>query len=648
MRPLVLAVGLSLLAATLAADTADLQAGISRAPAPVALGKQVALPFFIRNNGPNPATNVRVVFTVPPGVTKFQSFSPWGGCDGITCTLPYLSPDLTAEVNVSANVPLAPGPIVIGMAVTSATPDPQPADNAIAVNVDVVDQPDLILERTFLRDAPPESISVLDLKVGNGGAPAANAVLTIELPDGARFLGAVGDQGPFVCDFQGRTATCRAPSLVRATVHLRFVNPPLTAGGYVTANVTVTSDAADLNPRNNTTTVEWLVLRLFAVTNADDSGPGSLRQAILDANADCPIRCVVGFRLPGPLPDAGFFTIRPRAPLPPATFWGAIDGTTEGDLLGVEWTRPLVFIDGSNQPSRDGLTIGSGKPDVTGIAIGNVPGYGIFIEERQAPDFTKSQTRVDRAYVGVDPAGAAAPNLRGIVHVASWNLSVTSSVVSGNRASGIVVANGFGEIRDSRIGVAPASDAPLPNGASGIYLAGKSGALVQGNVLAYNHDFGVGLDAFRRSVQITRNSIHDNGGGIDWGLDGPTPNAADDSRRQPNYPTIESATYDEAKNQSVITLRVDTLPAAPILPEIDETITGTQVEIYANSTANAQAERFVASVHRGAGAFRVTVEGDVRGQWLTATTIRSRIDCYFDNCATIHETSEISPPFPVP
>src|SRR5207237_8974381 len=115
-----------------------------------------------------------------------------------------------------------------------------------------------------------------------------------------------------------------------------------------------------------------------------------------------------------------------------------------------------------------------------------------------------------------DPRGAAAPTFRVIVHVARWRLSVPGSVVSGNRASGIVAANGFAEIRDSRIGVAPASDAPLPNGASGIYLAGKSTALVQGNVLAYNHDFGVGLDAFRRSVQITRHSIHDNRGGTDW------------------------------------------------------------------------------------------------------------------------------------
>src|SRR5438477_629520 len=115
MRPLVLAVGLSLLAATLAADTADLQAGISRAPAPVALGREVALPFFVRNNGPNPARDVRVIFTVPPGVTKFQGYSPWGGCDGTTCMLPYLSPDLTAMVNVSLVMPLAPGPIVIGM-----------------------------------------------------------------------------------------------------------------------------------------------------------------------------------------------------------------------------------------------------------------------------------------------------------------------------------------------------------------------------------------------------------------------------------------------------------------------------------------------------------------------------------------------------
>src|SRR5262245_33207624 len=64
--------------------------------------------------------------------------------------------------------------------------------------------------------------------------------------------------------------------------------------------------------------------QFFTVTNINDSGPGSLRQAILDANAHAG-PALVAFNIPGP----GVHTIAPTSGLPPITNSTTIDGYTQ-------------------------------------------------------------------------------------------------------------------------------------------------------------------------------------------------------------------------------------------------------------------------------------------------------------------------------
>ena len=60
----------------------------------------------------------------------------------------------------------------------------------------------------------------------------------------------------------------------------------------------------------------------FTVTNTDDSGPGSLRQAILDANAT-PGFDTIGFGIPG----SAVHTITPATDLPTLTEAATSTGT---------------------------------------------------------------------------------------------------------------------------------------------------------------------------------------------------------------------------------------------------------------------------------------------------------------------------------
>src|SRR5215471_8180988 len=64
---------------------------------------------------------------------------------------------------------------------------------------------------------------------------------------------------------------------------------------------------------------------IFVVTNVNDSGAGSLRQAILSANASAGVADTITFNIPG----TGPFTITPLTALPTVTDPLVIDGYTQ-------------------------------------------------------------------------------------------------------------------------------------------------------------------------------------------------------------------------------------------------------------------------------------------------------------------------------
>src|SRR5207245_2771692 len=95
------------------------------------------------------------------------------------------------------------------------------------------------------------------------------------------------------------------------------------------------------------------------VTNTNDSGPGSLRQAILDANANAGAD-MIAFNISG----AGAHTIIPASALPTITDPVTIDGTTQPGFSG----NPLIELNGSNA-FGNGFTINAGSSTVRGLII---------------------------------------------------------------------------------------------------------------------------------------------------------------------------------------------------------------------------------------------------------------------------------------
>ena len=140
----------------------------------------------------------------------------------------------------------------------------------------------------------------------------------------------------------------------------------------------------------------------FTVTNTNDSGGGSLRQAILDGVAatvgNAAHDTIIAFNIPG----AGVHTIRPTSPLPPIKDL-LIDGYTQPGSRANTLAKGsdailLVEIDGINAGAgadglvNQGAVPGAGVPNVgiRGLAINRFSAPASASPDPAAPDFPVS------------------------------------------------------------------------------------------------------------------------------------------------------------------------------------------------------------------------------------------------------------------
>jgi Bacterial Ig-like domain (group 1)/Right handed beta helix region len=204
----------------------------------------------------------------------------------------------------------------------------------------------------------------------------------------------------------------------------------------------------------------------FTVVNTNDSGPGSLRQAILDANTN-PGADSINFNIL--LPP---FTIKPVTPLPVVTGPVVIDGTTQPGYLGA----PIVEISGELAPvDSAGIHITAGSSTVRGLVINrfvhgvmnpNGPdGEGIILEGLGG-------NLVEGNYLGTDVTGTVDLGNQTGVRVSSSNnriggaLPAARNVIGGNNRYAIYVVNPTtigNRIEGNYIGLTPSGIATVPN-----------------------------------------------------------------------------------------------------------------------------------------------------------------------------------------
>ena len=215
-----------------------------------------------------------------------------------------------------------------------------------------------------------------------------------------------------------------------------------------------------------------LAAATFTVTNTDDSGSGSFRQAILDANANAGAD-TIEFNIPG----AGVHTITPATALPTIADQVLIDGYTQPgssvntDPVGTNATL-LIELDGTSTPFGVGLTLSTAST-IRGLAF-NGWSAGIGTQSFGGQVITGN-------FIGTDPSGTTAvPNGTGI-NVGAGDATIGGAtpaernLISGN-SHGIYVLVGGTEIRGNLIGTDATGTLALGNTQSGVFCANFNGA----------------------------------------------------------------------------------------------------------------------------------------------------------------------------
>ena len=277
----------------------------------------------------------------------------------------------------------------------------------------------------------------------------------------------------------------------------------------------------------------------FTVTTAADGGAGSLRQAILDANAmqvtgggACAPHTIV-FAIPG----AELHTIRPLSALPSFDISITLDGYTQpgasvNTLLQGNNAQLRIELDGSLAGPTPGIVVAPSVPGgglcggsgstIRGLVINRFAGPGITGIGITCPSGFScgvGGVRINGNFIGTDVTGTIAlgnavglefgrnsvSNVVGdqVVMDGGPNepLAQSRNIISGNTTDGVYLSSDNdmfpavdNRIRNNYIGVDTTGTAPLPNGRSGIFADTGSGAVrVYDNLISAHPADGVNI-----------------------------------------------------------------------------------------------------------------------------------------------------------
>jgi hypothetical protein len=307
----------------------------------------------------------------------------------------------------------------------------------------------------------------------------------------------------------------------------------------------------------------------FTVTNTNDSGPGSLRQAITDANttqgADTITFNIPKATDPGCDSASGVCSISPATNLPIVTDTVTIDGYTQPDslpntLASGDDAVIKVELDGTNQDFGNGLSLLG--PDSTGSDSSNSVIRGLVINDFDSSGISLggNGNTIEGNFIGTDPSGTEKEgnfdgvDVGGTNNIVGGTSPAARNIISGNGENGVVVAPQLdrnllsrNKIWGNYIGTNKDGTKPLGNAIRGVWVRGSSGNTIGGlksekaNKIAFNRYNGVLIQEFTfegipaNGNRVLRNSIYSNGElGIDLEGDGPTPNDNKDRDEGPN------------------------------------------------------------------------------------------------------------------
>ncbi len=276
----------------------------------------------------------------------------------------------------------------------------------------------------------------------------------------------------------------------------------------------------------------------LTVTNTNDSGPGSLRDAIDQANNQSGMDTIF-FAIPvvgdaGYDPDVGVWTIQPATSLPTITDDGLlIDGHSQAAFIGEDRNPngPEIQLNGSTAGSNvDGLNVTASGVEIYGLTINRFEGAGIAM-------WGVEGGKISGCYIGTDFAGVdAASNTTGIALMqGTIGVQVVSSdelcnLISGNTDWGIVINNSSnnlvsgnliglnrditGVIGNEKLGIIIENKGEnnevvenhIGGSDRGVYISDSNGNTIARNLIGTNGTWDMGLSNHNDGVHILEGS----------------------------------------------------------------------------------------------------------------------------------------------
>ena len=392
------------------------------------------------------------------------------------------------------------------------------AASANSVNAATILQPSIVGASAFVVAGKPTSVTFqgtisqvlgsgfkVDFYVNDVTNPGGSPLTPI--PQGQLFVSAYG----------------ASASTAPFSFSDHFLNNAVKADQYVTAVVT------DASGNSSTFSKEFRITNGLVVTNTDDSGTNSLRDAITNANTYTTVP-TINFRLDPA--DAGFktngyWTIALKSALPAITHAVNIDGGGTANTLPNDDNAVItVRIDAGGQADAFKFANVTGPSGVRGLSIVDYTDAGILI------DSGTSSITLAGNFLGISPdktlfkvngnpvvgkAGVRVNNATGVLIGGARDDSLTASadrnVIAGNTMAGVIVTGGSGVTVSNNflgfVGFDQATHTALVAVSNGegvdITLASPSSPIsVLNNVISGNLGYGVNVTGGQGAVSPSR------------------------------------------------------------------------------------------------------------------------------------------------
>ncbi|HEY2094682.1 MAG TPA: hypothetical protein VGJ81_22710 [Thermoanaerobaculia bacterium] len=240
---------------TVSADTsittlASLAASIVTDKTAAVEGEIVTETFVLKNNGPDPATEVAIDASVPSGATVMTPSSTFDSCTGaFHCVATTLAPGGSLTLTVPFRAPQR-----VGGAESRFSGTAQNSLDAFMTAEILVLAPPPAADLSVSLTGAPATLSVGDLvtyavNITNAGSlPASNVVLTQSLPSSLAFVSASVNCAGYP------TLTCNVGTIAPGNWSAVTITTRALAGGTVSSTSTVSTSSEEAHTSNNTAT----------------------------------------------------------------------------------------------------------------------------------------------------------------------------------------------------------------------------------------------------------------------------------------------------------------------------------------------------------------------------------------------------------